>query len=107
MKDVYYHVTTDEHVYDILDGGLIPFLGERSIVNEESQKAIYLFSDEVSKDDALMNWLGDVYSDYEGKLHSVIVELPDWISVENTTDWEVVCYEHIPPEHITYNKCEG
>lgn len=102
MKE-YFHVTTDESLPIILKEGLKPLLGERSEGIEEVP-AIFLFPNEEDMDNALGNWLGECFDDYEGELHSLLVRLPDDFPIVETSDWERMCLDAIPSSYISYHK---
>lgn len=104
--DVFYHVTTDEHLKEILSNGLIPQIGPRS-EQIESTSAIYLFSTYKDAETALYQWLGDEFDGYEGEVHTLEVSIPPSIPVISTCEWERVCHVPIPAKHIRYYKNEG
>lgn len=60
-----FHVTRRDDVPSILLQGLVPQIGPRSCLLGEATPAIYLFPDQVSVEDALMNWLGDAFEGEE------------------------------------------
>lgn len=75
----YYHVTLSKNVKSILNKGLIPKLGERSLEIGEKEKLIFLFPSEEDMECAVMQWLGDWYEDKYGenvKLSCLKINLP-------------------------------
>lgn len=59
----YFHVTTRDGSPSILNDGLIPQLGLRSMGCGETVPAVYLFIDRLAADGAVCNWLGDALGD--------------------------------------------
>ena len=59
---IYYHVTKTENVDSILNNGLLPSIGNRS-VKIEKEPMTFLFGSVEDAEDAMMNWLGDEMGD--------------------------------------------
>lgn len=121
MKDKdnrYFHVTPIENLESILQNGLLPMLGERSIDCNENKKAIYLFHSIADMDNALLNWLGECFPE-DIDLAILQIDVPDGFSVITEKDsngddfFESVCLEPIPVDYIsaiydeTYQKIEN
>lgn len=102
----YYHVSLKKNINDILNKGLLPKIGERSKEIKENIKRVYLFTTKDDMENALMNWLGEWYTDRYGdevKLISLKVEVPNNFPIlESTVDYEKVCEVIIPPKYIKY-----
>lgn len=104
----YYHVTSQEALASIRQHGLIPQIGQSAGACEEAHPGVYLFTDRVSLEDALMNWLGDVLSERLGEdaaLAIVEVSLTDEEarSLESSiAAYEVISRVTITPEHLTF-----
>lgn len=60
-----YHISPAKNVASILEGGLIPTVGERSARFGEGQPAVYLLNCKQACEDALMNWLGEQFDEDE------------------------------------------
>lgn len=106
MLQTFYHVTKKENVESILKNGLIPQIGERSKLMDE-EEAIFLFPNYHECENALFNWLGEIYEGYEGELVSLEVFLPAKFGQEKVLDWEWLIRKPIPPAYIRFFKNEG
>ena len=104
----YYHVTLAENLNNILQEGLIPLIGERSLEIEEKEALVYLFSSIEDMECAVMQWLGDWYKDKYGedvKLISLKIDLPPTFPIENReVEYESVSRDVIPPKYISFFK---
>lgn len=56
---ILYHVTTPDRVETIKANGLVPMADKRGVYAADCQPCIYLFSDLITAEDALTNWLAD------------------------------------------------
>ena len=112
VKIPLYHVTPLDQVPNILETGLEPRIGPRSEAMELEPR-VYLFGDQESVEQALMNWLGDEMYGAEWRSGYAVlrIDLPaDWFKqrrVEKTFDpygsersWEWSTSEKIPGEFI-------
>ena len=112
VKIPLYHVTPLDQVSNILETGLEPRIGPRSEAMELEPR-IWLFGDQESVDQALMNWLGDEMYGAEWRSGYAVlrIDLPaDWFKqrrVEKTFDpygsersWEWSTREKIPGQFI-------
>ena len=112
VKILLYHVTPLDQVGKILETGLEPRIGPRSEAMELEPR-IWLFGDQESVDQALMNWLGDEMYGAEWRSGYAVlrIDLPaDWFKqrrVEKTfhpygseRSWEWSTSENIPGEFI-------
>ena len=103
----YFHVTPMENVASILNSNLPPKIGERSEKAEESEKAIFLFSDVQELENALYNWLGQEFEDDPRELAILQIDLPADFPVVHDIDsngvpfFESYCFCDIPMEYIT------
>lgn len=104
----YYHVTLNENVISILDNGLIPKLGERSLEIGEKEPLVYLFPTEDDMECAVMQWLGDWYEDEYGedvKLSCLKINLPYDFPIENgEVEYECISKKTIPAKYIKFYK---
>ena len=102
----YYHVTLLSNVKSILKYGLLPKIGERSIEAKENKVAVYLFSSLLDMEDALMNWLGDWYSDYYGEdvpLALLEINLPENFPInKGEVEYESISEIAISPNYISF-----
>ncbi len=112
VKISLYHVTPLDQVGTILETGLEPRIGPRS-ERMELEPRIWLFGDQESVDQALMNWLGDEMYGAEWRSGYAVlrIDLPaNWFKqrrVEKTFDpygsersWEWSTKEKIPGQFI-------
>lgn len=60
-----YHITKKSNLKSILEHGLIPSIGENSLLCDENKKLIYCFHNYNDLIDGLTNWLGDLFDDIE------------------------------------------
>lgn len=100
-----FHVTTDKSLSSILRDGLVPAIGVRSTELGEALPAIYMFPSVADLEDALGNWLGECFEDYDGDLHILQVDLTN-VSIDQEVKWELKSYEPIDPRLITYLRPE-
>ena len=95
----YFHVSSKENLYSILENGLIASIGERI-------EAVFLFPNKEEMDNALYNWLGEQFDDSE-ELVIFQIDLPSNFLVYRELDsngedfYEAHCYCDIPEEYIT------
>lgn len=112
VKIPLYHVTPLDQVSNILETGLEPRIGPRS-EGMELEPRVYLFGDQESVDQALMNWLGDEMYGAEWRSGYAVlrIDLPaNWFKerrVEKTfhpygseRSWEWTTSENISGEFI-------
>lgn len=106
----YYHVTLLSNLKSILKNGLVPQIGERSLEAKENKKAVYLFSSLVDAENALMNWLGDWYTDTYGEdipLALLEIDLDLTFPLKNgDVEYEVISEITIPSKHISFMREE-
>ena len=104
----YYHVTLSKSVKSILNKGLIPKLGERSLEIGEKEKLIFLFPSEEDMECAVMQWLGDWYEDKYGenvKLSCLKINLPYDFPIKNgEVSYECISKNIIPAKYIKFYK---
>lgn len=91
-----YHVTPTDNVRSILRDGLIPTVGERSSVLSE-KPCVFLFPSRDHAEDAVANWLGDLFED--GELSLLQVDISG-LPFENTVDYELQVFATITPDRI-------
>lgn len=102
----YYHVTLLSNLESILKDGLLPKVGERSMQARESKPAVYLFPSIEDMEDALMNWLGDLFIDFYGEntpLAVLEVNLPLGFPIKKgEVEYESISEVTIPPIYISF-----
>lgn len=107
----YYHVSLKENLESIMNKGLIPQIGERSMELGEDE-AVFLFPTKEDMDTALGQWLGDwfeaeVDESEEVVLMSLEITLPDdFLILDSSVDYEKISKDTIPPQYIKYLKDE-
>lgn len=107
LSQVAYHVTPVENLDAILQTGLQPRIGERSVELGESVPRIYLFPDLESCDTALSSWLGDCFEDIpEDGLLVLQVDVAG-MYLETEAGYEMTTMEAIPPSRILEIRCEN
>lgn len=95
---IVYHVTPAANIPSIMEHGLIPQVGARSILMDESP-ALFFFDSKEALENALSNWLGDAFEDDE-ELTILQVDVPEeWLS-STPADYELVCTTAIPSRMI-------
>lgn len=97
---ILYHVTPPANIDSILRDGLIPQLGPRSAIVNETTPAVFCFADMEKVETALMNWLGD-YFDEDEPLALLRVTLDSDALVGAGAAYEVVVLNPIPPEAVS------
>lgn len=90
-----FHVTRKKNVPSIRKKGIIP----KVPVDMADQKAVYLFIDKKSLEDAVMNWLGDRFDEEEELV--ILTINPDGLNIHpSDASYEVMTFEVIPPQAI-------
>lgn len=103
----YFHVTPRKNLESILENGLIPQIGERSLEIGEPVEAVFLFPNFEEMNNALYNWFGEEFDDDEDELIILQIDLPDNFPVYRELDdngdefYEAHCQCDIPVEYIT------
>ena len=99
-----YHVTPVSNVPTILDRGLEPHTPE----DFKDEKAVYLFKNKVSAEEAVLNWLGDRFEEDEVmSLLSVDEQKLKELGIQvypSTAEYEVLVKTTIPPGAIKLEK---
>jgi hypothetical protein len=95
-----YHVTPHDNIAGILRDGLLPQIGPRSLIVNETVPAVFCFTNLDEVENAVMNWLGD-YFDVEEPLALLRVMLDDSAAVGAGAGYEVVVLEPIPAEAVS------
>ena len=105
MDGTYYHVTTKTNMQKIKKQGLVPKIGPRSQLAGEVFPYVYLFDNYETMEDAVMNWLGDLFEDDE-VLVLCEVRLPKEFDKslfrQGPDSFEILCSIRIPQELITF-----
>lgn len=97
-KTWYFHVTAASNLPSIQRDGLIPSIGPRSKECGETQPAIYLFGRLEDVENALMNWMGEIFPDTDRV--AVLAVPSDQISPTPSASYEVVVPHAIPASMI-------
>lgn len=95
-----YHVTPRRNLLAILSEGLVPSIGPRSSEIGETTPLVFLFRDDVSMTDAVMNWLGDQFPDDED-LVALVVDVSGMQVRDDPDSFEITVDTHITAERIT------
>lgn len=95
-----YHVTPPVNIASILQNGLLPQIGERSAIAGETVPAIFCFSNLDDVEDALTNWLGDLF-DEDQPLSLLRVTLGSDAVLGTGAGYEVVVLTPIRAEGVT------
>lgn len=96
---MYYHVTLKRNLHSILENGIIPAIGERSLEKGEKIPMVYLFPSQEHCEDALLGWLGDCFEDQDDDLIILSIN-PDGILVVDSGLFELTCCSAIAPSSI-------
>lgn len=97
-KRYMYHVTPKKNLRYITKNGLVPKIGNNSLLYGETDNRIYLFSSLIEAEDAVMNWLGDLYDD-EVTLALLKIDVTN-IDLGSEVEWEYYTTKLIPPDRI-------
>lgn len=95
--NIAYHVSPRKNLAEILNGGLIPQLGSRSILAQEQKKRVYLFSSKIALEDGLGNWLGDMFEDEELVILAINIT---GLNTYSDVEYELISEEAIPARNI-------
>ncbi len=100
LNESYYHITPAENVPSIMKNGLLPATPD----DMQDTEGIYLFKNRTEAEDALMNWLGDRFSE-EQKLTLLKVD-PRGVSRDPKVDnsaagFEIISVSKIDPQFIS------
>jgi len=97
LNDSYYHITRSENVPLIMKDGLLPSKPD----DMQDVEGVYLFKSATDAEDALMNWLGDRFSEEE-KLTLLKIDPRGVGEVDNSAaGYEVVSTSKIDPQFIS------
>jgi hypothetical protein len=99
-NNFYYHVTPAENVESILEKGLLP----KSPEDIKDKKAVYLFPDKATAEEALMNWLGDRFEDEDLallKIDKSVLQEQEIKIIPGEVGYEVMSLQPIPREAIS------
>jgi hypothetical protein len=102
---MYYHVTLKCNLQSILENGIIPAIGERSLEKGEKIPMVYLFPSQEHCEDALLGWLGDCFEDQDDDLIIFAIN-PAGLLVVDSGHFELTCCSAIAPSsiHKIYNE---
>jgi hypothetical protein len=99
-NNYFFHVTPSKNLNSIFKKGLLP----KTPKDIEDKKAVYLFPDKDTAEEALLNWLGDRFEDTDLTLLKVNKEVLQKSGIEiipGDVDYEVLSLQRIPPEAIS------
>ncbi len=100
MDLMYYHVTPKHNLNSILQHGIIPSIGERSLEKGENVANIYLFPTKEHCEDALLGWLGECFEDKDDDFLVILAIEPSSIMVVDYDNFEITCSGVIPASSI-------
>ena len=95
---IVYHVTPAANIPSIMEHGLIPQVGARSILMDESP-SLFFFESKDAVENALTNWLGDAFDEDEA-LTILQVDVPEEWLMSTPAEYELVCTTVVPPRMI-------
>lgn len=105
-KKTFFHVTPLQNWKKIQKEGLLPKKGSRSRSLGEKKEQVFLFPDLDTVTDALMNWMGELFSE-RTKLALLKITLPKSFLVEPTFEgpesWEWTTPQKIEPKYINFH----
>ena len=94
----YFHVTRKANLEAILANGLEPKIGPRSKLVPETIPRIYFFADMAAVEDALVNWLGEVFDE---DVALVILEVNlDGLNPAREVQFEATVLSVVSPDRI-------
>lgn len=67
---IFYHVTPTANIPILIEQGIVPSVGDRSLIANEPIPLVYAFFDKKMMEDALTGWLGDCFDDVDLSLIS-------------------------------------
>ena len=96
----FYHITPAQNLAGIMETGLVPQLGERSLMQGEEIPAVFLFEELNTVQDALLAWFLEYFP--ESAELALLRVTPEVDSiVESLAQYEVMVYGTIKPNLIT------
>ena len=98
LSNIVYHVTPTKNLVEIMSVGLVPQIGPRSSQISDEARAIYVFQDKDSVEDALMNWLGDEFNDEPLSLLEINIK---GLTVISGAGYESLVTDSISPDRIS------
>lgn len=99
-ENMFYHITKKDNLCSIKENGLIPSIGNNAHNFGEIEKAVYLFSDNLTAFDAYSNWFGDCFEEDEDV---IILELNEELIKDykySEAKYEILVSQKIPYEAI-------
>lgn len=87
-ENIFYHVCRGSSLTSILERGLIPSIGRNSENAGEATPAVFLFTSRLACEDALQNWLGELFDDDE-QLYVLEIMLPENFPVISDVEYEI------------------
>lgn len=95
------HVTLESNLSDIQRNGLLPRIGPNAEACGETVPAVFCFPDQESCDDAMMNWLGDLF-DENAPIAYLHLDISGLRTHPDAAGYEIQVIEHIPASRILY-----
>lgn len=100
LPTVVYHITPAQNLRSIMQHGLKPQVGDRSVKLSNELTAVYCFPDKSSLEDAMTNWLGDEFDEDEQLALLSINTSNLQGSYTPNAEYEVAITSVIPPSNI-------
>jgi hypothetical protein len=97
---MYYHVTPKHNLDSILQHGIVPSIGERSLEKGENVANIYLFPTKEHCEDALLGWLGECFEEQDDDFLVILAIEPSSIMVVDYDNFEITSSGVIPASSI-------
>lgn len=99
----FFHVTDMKNLSSIIKFGLIPQIGSNSLLCDEQVPAIYFFPNFEEMNNALYNWLGEIFDERNIEdLVIVQVDFPSETVLEVSDFYETIYYNPIPTEYLSF-----
>lgn len=94
-----FHVTKYENILSIQSEGLKPSIGINSSSYGETKPAIYFFIDKKTMEEALANWMGDLFEE-EDELSVITVDVKENLIHKSSASYECCVFHHISSDNI-------
>lgn len=94
-----FHITKNENIPFIQSEGLKPSIGINSSSYGETKPAIYFFMDKKTMEEALVNWMGDLFEEDDG-LSVITVDVKEHLIHKSSASYECCVFHHISSHNI-------
>lgn len=94
-----FHITKTENIPYIKSEGLKPFIGINSSSYGETKPAIYFFMNKETMEDALVNWMGDLFEEDE-QLSVITVDVKEHLIHKSSASYECCVFNNISYHNI-------